>query len=298
VTLPRSTQSDTRPDAHRAAYPDAPLIDLHLHTTASDGRLSPPALVARVAAAGVTVMAVTDHDTTAATNDVREAARGSGVEAISGIEITAVEQRRDVHVLGYFVDASDADLAAFLEGQRARRLTRVEAIAARLAALGFPMDVSDILESARREQGRAIGRPQLARAMVAAGYVRDTNEAFDGWLAHGRPAFVPREGATVAEVIAVIHTAGGLASLAHPAKTGFDESIPAFRDAGLDALEAFHSDHDATTQQRYAALARELGMLTTGGSDFHGDPAHGLEPGASPLPVEEWQRFVAARPGA
>lgn len=274
----------------------APLIDLHLHTTASDGRLSPAALVSRVAAAGVSVMAVTDHDTTAATSAVRRHARDAGIEAVSGIEVTAVEQRRDVHVLGYFVEPADPALAQFLESQRTRRVNRVEAIAARLESLGMAVDFQAIVAEARSEPGRAIGRPQVARAMVAAGYVRDTNEAFERWLAHGRPAFVPRDGTPVVDVIAIIHAAGGLASLAHPAKTAIDELIPLFRDAGLDAIEAYHSDHDAAAQARYAELARECGLLTTGGSDFHGDPAHGLEPGASPLPVPEWQRLVAARP--
>jgi predicted metal-dependent phosphoesterase TrpH len=242
-------------------------------------------------------MAVTDHDTTAATEEVRSAAALAGVEAISGIEVTAVEQRRDVHVLGYFIDPNDPTLAAFLETQRARRIGRVEAVVARLASLGMPVDSASILSGASRESGRAIGRPQVARAMIAAGYVRDTNEAFERWLAHGRPAFVPRAGAPVAEVIAVIHVAGGVASMAHPGKTGLDELIPQFREAGLDALEAYHSDHDLETQRRYAGLARELGMLTTGGSDFHGDPTHGVEPGMSPLPLSEWRRLDAARSG-
>jgi 3',5'-nucleoside bisphosphate phosphatase len=270
------------------------MIDLHLHTTSSDGRLTPRALVGRVAAAGVRIMAVTDHDTTAALDEVRRAAAEYGIEAVSGIEVTAVENERDVHVLGYFIDPDDRALAAFLSIQRGRRVARVQAIAARLADLGVPVDVTPLFTQVRQETGRSIGRPQLARAMIEAGHVRDTSEAFDRWLGAGRPGFIAREGPSIHDVIAVLHAAGGLASLAHPGKTGIDARIPALRECGLDALEAFHSDHDELQRARYANLAAELGCLVTGGSDFHGDPTHGVEPGTAPLPHAEWERLRAA----
>jgi predicted metal-dependent phosphoesterase TrpH len=131
--------------------------------------------------------------------------------------------------------------------------------------------------------------------MVAAGYVRSTSEAFDRWLGQTGPAFVPRAAVTPEEVIAVIHAAGGLASLAHPGRTRIDGRLPALRDAGLDAIEAFHSDHDARTAAGYADSAQTLGLLVTGGSDFHGDPAHGVSPGAAGLALDAWQRLSAAR---
>jgi predicted metal-dependent phosphoesterase TrpH len=240
-------------------------------------------------------MAVTDHDTTAAVLAVREAARARGIEAISGIEITAVEDGRDMHILGYFLDPLDAALEAFLAGQRAARIARVEAIGARLAELGLPIDVVPLVERAQRENGRSIGRPQVARAMVQAGHVADTREAFDRWLGHDRPAFVPRRGAPPESVIDVIHRAGGLASLAHPGKARLDAFIAPLARTGLDAIEAFHSDHDAALVARYVAVARKLGLLLTGGSDFHGDPAHGLAPGSVTLPAEEWDRLRAAQ---
>lgn len=271
------------------------MIDLHLHTTASDGRCTPRELVELASRGGVLVMAVTDHDTTAAVDEVRAAAREHGIEAISGIEITAVETGRDLHILGYFFDPRHAPLSAFLETQREARITRVEAIAARLAALGVPVNVAPLLEEARRASGRSIGRPQVARAMVDAGHVADTREAFDRWLGGGCPGFVPRTGARSEAVIDIIHRAGGIASLAHPGKIRVDPRIPDLRAAGLDALEAFHPDHDAALVDRYVAVARELGLLLTGGSDFHGDPGHGLAPGSVTLPAAEWDRLRESR---
>jgi predicted metal-dependent phosphoesterase TrpH len=271
------------------------IVDLHLHTTASDGRCTPHELVKQAAAAGVTAMAVTDHDTIASVEDVRTLAYERGIESISGIEITAVEHGRDVHMLGYFLSPDDPGLRLFLAGQRAVRVTRVKAIAERLAELGMVIDLGAALAEVDRQTGRAIGRPQVARAMIDAGYVATTRDAFDRWLAHDRPAFVPRSGPPPEAVITTIHAAGGLASLAHPGRTSIDDRIPALRDAGLDAIEAYHSDHDASTIARYVRLAGDLDLLMTGGSDYHGDPGHGVTIGASTLPAEAWQRLRDAR---
>ena len=271
------------------------LVDLHLHTTASDGRCTPAQLVARAAAAGVTIMAATDHDTTAGLAEVRTHAARRGILSIPGIEITAIADGRDVHMLGYFFDPAHPGLGDFLAAQRATRVARVGAIAERLAALGMPVDITPLLAEAARETGKSIGRPKIARAMIDAGYVADTREAFDRWLGRGCPAFVERAGASPEEVIAIVHRAGGLAALAHPGRTAIDDRIPALRDAGLDVIEVYHSDHDAAAVDRYGRLARELGLLVSGGSDFHGDPAHGFEPGRSALPAPEWERLSAAR---
>ena len=270
------------------------MIDLHLHTTASDGRRTPAELVHWVALAGVTVMAVTDHDTTAAVAEVRAAAAKRGIEAISGIEITAVERSRDIHMLGYFFDAENAELATFLADQRQARVSRVEAIAATLVSLGKPINLRPLLAGLKKGGGRSIGRRQIAQAMVTAGHAADLREAFEEWLAEGRPAFMPREGPTPEEVLAVVHDAGGVVSLAHPGRTLIDERIPSLVDAGLDAIEVYHPDHTHGAEARYRALALQLGCLMTGGSDFHGDTAHGLTPGSTSLPQEEWERFEAA----
>ena len=272
-------------------------IDLHLHTTASDGRCTPTELVRRAAFGGVSVMAVTDHDTTAAIAEVEAEARTHGIQTVAGIEITAVEAGRDLHVLGYLFDPRHEGLAALLVTQRAARVARIEAIAARLAAHGVPIDLQLVRDASREGSGRSVGRPQVARAMVEAGHVASTREAFDRWLERGRPAFVDRDGPSAEAVIAVIHQAGGLASLAHPGQQrGLGARIPALAAAGLDALEAFHPDHDGALVQEYVNLARRLDLLLTGGSDFHGDPAHGLEPGSVTLPGEEWERLQASRP--
>jgi predicted metal-dependent phosphoesterase TrpH len=271
------------------------VIDLHLHTTASDGLLTPTRLVAYVAVSGVRILAVTDHDTTDGFDEAAAEAARRGVLLIPGIEITAVDRGRDVHMLAYFFDPSDAGFAQFLASQRATRVSRIVEMANRLGTLGMPVDIQSLVDEAQRDTSKSIGRPRLARAMIDAGYVTSTREAFDEWLGQGCPAFIQRSGASPEEVIGIVHRAGGVVSLAHPGRTRIDHRIAALRDAGLDAIEVYHSDHDAGMVATYLALARRLNFLITGGSDFHGDPAHGIEPGASRLPEEEWTRLLAAR---
>jgi 3',5'-nucleoside bisphosphate phosphatase len=161
--------------------------------------------------------------------------------------------------------------------------------------LGLPVDVRPILEDARTHHTRSVGRPFLARAMVDAGHVATTREAFDLWLGQDRPAFVERAGPSPEDVIRVIHDAGGIVSLAHPGRTKIDGRIASLRAAALDAIEAYHSDHDEPTVQGYVALARQLDLLVSGGSDFHGHSGHGVEPGASTLPQPDWERLASAR---
>lgn len=272
------------------------MIDLHLHTTASDGTLAPAALVARAAAAGLRVIAVTDHDTLDGLPEARGAAAAHGLRVIDGVEITAVEEQRDVHMLAYFVDPSDAALLAFLSAQRTDRLRRVREIAGRLAALGFPIDVESLLASAAETPGRSIGRPQIASALVAAGHARDRDDAFDRLLGNDCPAYVPRRGASPDEVIAIVRDAGGLVSMAHPGLTKKDHLIPRLAAAGLTALEVRHSDHDAATEQRYRTLAAQHGLAVSGGSDFHGDSGRRAAMlGAVTLPAEDFVLFESRR---
>jgi predicted metal-dependent phosphoesterase TrpH len=267
------------------------LIDLHLHTTASDGRSTPEQLVAQAVAAGATVIAVTDHDTIAACADVQRAAAGYAIETVTGIEITAVDEGRDVHMLAYFVDTQAPSLTRFLVSQREIRVARVHRIAGRLSDLGLPVDMAG-LNASVADARRSVGRPQVADAMIAAGYVATRREAFDLWLGGGRPAFVARGGASPEEVIAVAHEARGLVSLAHPGRTLLsDGRVRQLVAAGLDALEVYHSDHDASLVSRYGAFADELGVLRTGGSDFHGDPSYGVTIGGASLPHDHWERL-------
>lgn len=250
------------------------MIDLHLHTTASDGRLSPAQLVARASAARLTTISITDHDTVAAIGEATAVAQAVNIRVVPGIEITAVDDGRDVHMLGYFFDPSSTALAAVLERQRALRVARVREIGAKLAALGMPIDVESVLLAAAARPGSSVGRPQVARELVRAGYVTSVQDAFDKWLASGRPAFTPRTGPSPAAIVDTIHSAGGVASLAHPAVTKRDELIGPLVERGLDAIEVYHSDHSPEAEQIYKVMAKRLGVLVSGGSDFHGeDPA-------------------------
>jgi predicted metal-dependent phosphoesterase TrpH len=272
------------------------VIDLHTHTTASDGRCTPAELVARASAAGVTVLAVTDHDTIAGGDAAAEACDTAGIAFVSGIEITAVHDGVDLHVLGYFIDRQAPHLHTFLAEQRRRRLDRVRQMIERLAAHGIHLDAEAILKPGLEDGGKAAGRQWIARAMVNARYVKSTGEAFEYWLAHGRRAFVPRLAASPPEVFERIHASGGIASLAHPGLVQRDEWIPELAASGLDALEVYHTNHDETATARYRGIATRLGLAISGGSDFHGDPSHGpANPGSVSLPREDYDRLTARR---
>jgi predicted metal-dependent phosphoesterase TrpH len=247
------------------------VIDLHVHSTASDGTLPPEALAARLSRSGVTTFALCDHDTTAGIAAASAAARAAGMGFLAGIEITAVADEKDVHVLGYGIDPESPSLAAFLTEQRGHRRSRIVQIEERLAALGVPVNLRADPRLAGDNGGRAIGRPVVARALVAAGHCSSISDAFDRYLTPGQPAFVPRIGASVEDVIRVIAQAGGVATLAHPGQTKRDDAIERWIAAGLPAIEVWHSHHTQADVERYAAVARKHGLLTTGGSDFHGD---------------------------
>jgi predicted metal-dependent phosphoesterase TrpH len=236
-------------------------------------------------------LSVTDHDTVAACPEADAACRAAGIVFVAGIEITAYRDGEDVHVLGYFIDWQSGALRAFLAEQRLRRLDRVRQMIDRLASLGMVLDAERILEPAIADPCRAAGRPWIARALVAAGHVATTDEAFDRWLATGRPAFVPRSGPAPELAFEQIHEARGLASLAHPGLLSHDEWIANLADSGLDALEAYHSEHIVDDRARYVTIARRLGLAVSGGSDFHGDSHGPPEPGAVALPPDEFDHL-------
>lgn len=255
-----------------------------MHTTASDGRLTPVELAARAAAAGLTTISVTDHDTVAAIDEVTAAAAPSGIRVLPGIEISAIDDGRDVHMLGYLFDQHSPQLAALLVNQRALRISRVREIAARLAALNIFVDVEKVLHDTATRPGASVGRPQLAREMVRAGHVESVQQAFDRWLASGRPAFVPRSGPSPAAVVETIHAAGGVASMAHPGVTRRDELIAPLVEHGLDAIEVYHSDHTPEDVTVYRGMAIRFNALVSGGSDFHGeDPPSAKATGGKPV---------------
>lgn len=268
-----------------------------MHTTASDGRCTPATLVARARAAGLGTISVTDHDTVAAIPEVAALCREAGLALVPGIEITAVHGGHDVHVLGYFFDPDEPRLAAFLATQQAIRIDRVRRVGRRLDDLGLPIDVDAILAPVLDHPGRSIGRPQIARALVARGYVSDTNEAFDRYLGEGKPAAVTREGASPVEVVRLIAAAGGIASIAHPGQTHIDELIPAMAGAGMRALEVYHPDHPGDIRLRYAELAQSLDLAASGGSDYHGTDEHGASSlGTVLLPEPEFEALAARSP--
>jgi predicted metal-dependent phosphoesterase TrpH len=272
------------------------VIDLHLHTTASDGLLAPDALVTRLLAAGIDTFSVTDHDTVASLARAAACARAHNLRFITGIEITAIESGGDVHMLAYGFDPDAPRLLEFLRGQRADRITRARRMAERLATLKMPIDIEAVIGSSA-EEGRAVGRPQLARALVAGGYAVSVAEAFELWLGSGRLAYMPRTGGSPAEVIDLIGSVGGIVSLAHPGVTRRDDLIPKLAAAGLSALEAWHSDHDDAVTARYLALAEALGLAATGGSDFHGDlPDRTARLGRSVMPARAFDRLIARLP--
>jgi hypothetical protein len=251
------------------------MMDLHLHTNASDGRCSPRELVARASEASLSVISVVDHDTFAAQSEVAAVAAAAGLRVISGIEITAVWRGIDVHILGYYLDPAGEDLARFLERQREDRVRRVKVMLDRLRALGLSVDFEEVLVPVGDRAPHAIGRPQVARALVRAGYVADAREAFDRYLAEGQPGFVPRSGATPAGVVRLVVAAGGIASLAHPGLLDRDELIPGLVAAGMQAIEVYHPDHSPGIVAHYLGVAQRCRLAVTGGSDYHAEETHG-----------------------
>jgi predicted metal-dependent phosphoesterase TrpH len=237
----------------------------------------------------VEVLSVTDHDTTAACAPVSAACVRAGIEFVPGIEITAVVDGADVHMLGYFIDPAAAPLCAFLTEQRRRRLVRVRQMIERLSEHGIHLDVEAVVRPGTDDDSKAAGRPWIARALIAAGHVTTIAEAFDRWLASGRPAFVSRIGPTPADVLREIHNAKGIASLAHPGLLGRDEMIPGLAAAGIDAIEAYHSKHRPDDTVRYLTFADRLGLAVSGGSDYHADPNAAVGIGGVSLPRELYE---------
>jgi hypothetical protein len=245
-------------------------IDLHTHTTASDGVLAPDALVAEAAAAGVRVLAVCDHDSTNGVEAALAAGAACGVEVWPGVELSCDTDTGEMHILGYFVDHRSPWLAALLARLRDGRLRRAERMVERLVEIGAPLALARVQALAG---GGAIGRPHVARALVEAGHTRTINEAFDRYLGRHGPAYVERLKVMPAQAVNIVRAAGGLAVLAHPGWGVADEAILPLAAAGLDGLEVYYPEHTPAQVEHYAALARRLGLLVTGGTDFHGGEA-------------------------
>lgn len=242
-----------------------------MHTTASDGRSTPEDLVARAFDRGIRVMSVTDHDTMAGVPRAAQAAARRGMTFVPGIEITSVHGGKDVHVLAYFLPDLTEALRNLLADQRRNRLDRARMIAGRLAAAGVPIDEMALMEAGAALGGKSLARPQIAQALIAAGHVATVAEAFERYLGEDGCAYVPHRGASPAQVVDLIAQAGGVASLAHPGYTKKDEIVPELVAAGLTAIEAHHSSHDAQMVEHYLSVARTHGLSVSGGSDYHGE---------------------------
>lgn len=270
------------------------LIDLHTHTTASDGVLSPQQLVRFAKDCNISVLAVTDHDTLEGLPVAATEADQAGVYLVPGVEITAHVEDLEVHILGHFIDPDDRRLGEFLVSSRNDRIGRVHRMVEKLWALGLPLDVDEVLSLAL---GPSVGRPHVAQAMIRRGYVASLKEAFDRYLTPGKPGYVERSQIPAALAICAIKAAGGMASLAHPGDYGHDEIIPSLVRNGLDGLEVYHPEHDTESLFRYERIRLEYGLLAVGGSDYHGTGGlRSIGLGRPALPEVRFEQLLAARP--
>ena len=253
-------------------------IDLHSHSTVSDGTDSPSQLVRKMAAAGLGAFALTDHDALAGLPEAREEARRAGLELISGAEISAEHAGQDdIHILALFVDEGNAAFNASLRERQAARKDRGEQLAKNIVAAGYALD----LDAIRAEVGDGVwGRPHIARALVASGHAASMDDAFNRFLGREHPWFVPYEKWRADDVVRAVRAAGGVTSVAHAVWYKESETLlRALAAVGLDAIEVYHPDHGPEEEARFARLADELGLLRTAGSDFHGTPEGRKVPG-------------------
>jgi hypothetical protein len=268
-------------------------VDLHSHTTASDGTLTPRELVRAAARRGVRVLAVTDHDSTEGLRDaIDEAAQHPPLTIVPGLEINCDVPGAEVHILGYYVDAEAAWFQDFLREQRVERAARVHRIAARLAELGMPIDPAEVF--ALVNEGSA-GRPHVAQVMVQRGYVTSVREAFDRYLHTNGPANVPRKRLTPADAVRLIRRARGVPVFAHPGLADRDALIPELIEAGLLGIEAIYAEHSAAQTAHYKDLCRAHGLVATGGSDYHGERSGRTNQlGHPPVPMSVWEELKNA----
>ncbi|MGH2499361.1 MAG: PHP domain-containing protein [Candidatus Limnocylindria bacterium] len=259
-------------------------VDLHTHSLRSDGAYEPAELVRRAAERGVRVQALSDHDTLAGVAEAAAAAAPLGVRIIAATELNTESEWGDAHVLGYFLDPADAALEGRLHELREARARRIERMVERLNELGHPVALTRVLELAR---GGALGRPHLATALLEAGLVTSFDAAFETILSKRSPAYVPRAGLTPLEAVDLVRAHGGVPSLAHPGTVvDVDALLPRLVERGLAGLECYYVTHGPADTARYLALARQHGLVPTGGSDFHGRGEHGAALGGVFVPPE------------
>lgn len=263
-------------------------IDLHTHTTASDGLLPPERLLRLAKDAGVGILAVADHDTTDAVDTAAAEGRRLGVEVIPAVEINTDVDTTEVHVLGYYIDHRQPWFQEFLTRLRDGRVKRAARMVEKLNALG----ISITFERVRAIAGGAVGRPHVARALIEAGVVKSTEEAFEKYIGRNGPAYIERMKVTPQEAVQIILKAGGIPVLAHPGWGVREEMIPPLVQGGLEGLEVYYPDHTPAMVTRFLEIAAQLHLLVTGGTDFHGgDLATRVGVGSQYVPVEAVERL-------
>ncbi len=270
--------------------------DLHTHTTASDGTLAPAELVQQARLAGLSAVGITDHDTMAGLAEAAEAGQRWGITVVPGVELSTDATGREVHILGYHCRPDAEPLTSLLAAMRIQRRQRVERIVAALERAGIALTIEDVLAMAPPGAGgpESLGRPHVARALVYRGYAATVSEAFERFLASGRPGYVPRSKLHPVEAVRHIRAAGGVAVLAHPGLMGDDSILPQLLAAGLQGLEVWYPDHTPEQTERYLRLARDLHLIATGGSDYHGRGERWAVLGAVTAPDEAVERLAAA----
>jgi len=246
---------------------DRSRIDLHTHTTCSDGALTPRALVRKAHAAGLRAVAVTDHDTVAGVAAAQAAGAALGIDVVPGVELSVTVEGAEYHLLGYGMDLADGRFQDYLERFRRQRAERAEQMVDHLRALGVALSFDDVLAQA---SGDALGRPHVASALVAAGHVATPQEAFERYLGNRGPAFVPKPSFPAEAALDLVHAAGGVAVLAHPGHWTSDAVLMHLIRNGLDGIETVHPSHDDSLTRYYRRIARDFVLLETGGSDYHG----------------------------
>ena len=276
-------------------------VDLHCHTTASDGALSPEALVTRAARLGVKVVAITDHDSVEGVEAGLIAGSRAGIEVIPGIEINTDVPDAEVHVLGYYLDHTHPELLEATARLRDGRVGRARRMADVLTGMGAPVDFHRILEIAGEG---AVGRPHVAQALLEAGHVSSYSEAFSRYIGRDSPAYVERSKFTPGEACALIRRAGGVPVFAHPVhfdrhgaiKSNVDlsKALPELKAAGLMGIEAYYPGYDAVTVEHLLSLARHYELLVTGGTDYHGGRPNEAEPGSTHVPSKAARRLRVA----
>ena len=264
-------------------------VDLHLHSTASDGQFSPSDLVAMALERNLLAIAITDHDTTEGIDEALDAARGTELEAIPGVEISCDVPREEVHLLGYYIDHHDPALEKKLCAFRKTRLRRAKEMLAKLATLGFPLQWEMV---AKLADGGSFGRPHIAQAMLEKGYIASTDEAFALYIGRNGPAYVDRYRLSPLEAVSLIKEARGLPVLAHPLRV--THFLPSLIERGLVGLEVYYNGYSAEDIRQLASLARKFDLIPTGGSDFHGPGVlDTVEMGGVWVPVESVTRLRA-----